>query len=63
MFVEDQRALRIMEDSVEKVAGHYQVALPWRHKPPFLPDNRVAAEQRLYLLKKKFLREPEFFAS
>ena len=63
MFVEDQRALRIIEDSVQKVAGHYQEALPWRHTPPFLPSNRVVAEQRLYLLKKKFLREPEFSAS
>ena len=33
------------------------MALPWRHIPPFLPNNRVAAEQRLYLLKKRFLRE------
>ena len=63
MSVEDHRALRVMEDSVQKVAGHYQVALPWRHIPPFPPNNRVAAEQRLYLLKKRFLREPEFFAS
>ncbi|KAL9952797.1 hypothetical protein ACROYT_G040105 [Oculina patagonica] len=26
-----------------------------------MPDNRVLAEQRLYLLKKKFLRDQEFF--
>ena len=62
MSVEDQRALRIMEDAVQKVAGHYQVAPPWRHIPSFLPSNRVAAEQRLYPLKKRFLREPKFFA-
>ena len=52
-----------MEDSVQKVAGHYQVAIPWRHIPPFLASNRAAAELRLYLLKKRFLRDPEFFAS
>ena len=39
------------------------MALPWRHIPPFLPNNRVAAEQRLYLLKKRFLTDPEFFVS
>ncbi|KAL9982123.1 hypothetical protein ACROYT_G010928 [Oculina patagonica] len=61
MSVEDERALRIMEGSVKKVSGHYQIALPWRQHPPYLPDNRALAEQRLYLLKKKFLRDQEFF--
>ena len=63
MSVEDERALRIMEDSVKWVSGHYQLALPWRHQPPYLPNNRVAAQQRLQLLKKRFLRDQEFFAS
>ena len=62
MSVEDERALAIMEDSVKKVSGHYQVALPWRQQPPYLPNNRGAVEQRLYLLKKRFLRDPVFFA-
>lgn len=62
MSVEDEKALAIMEDSVKKVSGHYQVALPWRQQPPYLPNNRVAVEQRLHLLKKRFLRDPEFFA-
>ena len=51
-----------MESSVRKVSGRYQVALPWRQQPPYLPNNRVVAEQRLSLLKKRLLRDPEFFA-
>ena len=38
------------------------MALPWRQQPPYLPNNRVAVEQRLHLLKKRSLRDPEFFA-
>ncbi|XP_068735428.1 uncharacterized protein [Montipora capricornis] len=62
MSVEDERALAIMESSVRRVSGRYQVALSWRRQPPYLPNNRVAVEQRLSLLKKKFHRDPEFFA-
>lgn len=45
------------------MSDHYQVDLPWRHVPPFLPKNHVAAEQRLYLLKRRLLRDPEFLTS
>ena len=62
MSVEDERALAIMESSVKRASGCYQVALPWRGQPPYLPNNRVAVEQRLSLLKKRFHRDPEFFA-
>ena len=61
MSVDNQKALRTMEDSVKIVSGHYQVALPWRNQPPYLPNNRLAAEQRLKLLRKRFLRNEEFF--
>lgn len=37
--IEDQKALRTMEDSVKIVSGHYQVVLPWRNQPPYLPNN------------------------
>ena len=61
MSVEDQRALRIMEGSSKKVSAHYQIALPWRHQPPYLPNNRILANHRLQLLKKKFLHDHELF--
>ena len=28
--VEDKRALQVMEESVVKENGHYQIALPWK---------------------------------
>ena len=62
MSVEDERALAIMESSVRRASGCYQVALPCRGQPPYLPNNRVAVEQRLSLFKKRFHRDPEFFA-
>ena len=61
MSVEDERALKIMEESSKKVSGHYQVALPWRKQPPYLANNRIVAEQRLNLLKKKFVHDQDFF--
>ena len=61
MSIEDQKALRAMEDSVKIVSGRYQVALPWRNQPPYLPNNQLVAEQRLQLLRICFLRNEEFF--
>ena len=55
--LEDKRALEIMERTLKMVYGHFQVALPWRHEPPFLPNNRVAAERRGLLLKKRLLKD------
>ena len=61
MSVEDERALRILEESTKMVSGHYQIALPWRQQPPYLPNNRILADQRFQLLKKKFLRDHKLF--
>ena len=59
MSVEDKRALAIMEQSVKLEDGHYQVALPWRQHPPFLPYNRSMAERRLQMLKNRLQRDSE----
>ena len=61
MSLEDKKALRTMEQSVKLQDRHYQVALPWREFPPFLPYNRSLAEQRLRMLKRKFLQDNELF--
>jgi len=54
--LEDERALEIMERTLKMVDGHFQAALPWRHDPPFLPNNRIVAERRGFLLKKRLLK-------
>ena len=59
MSAEDKRALAIMEQSVKLEAGHYQIALPWRQNPPFLPYNRFMAERRLQALKTRLLQDGE----
>ena len=61
MSLEDKKALRTMEQSVKLQDGHYQVALPWRAFPPFLPYNRSLAERRLRMLTRRFLQDNELF--
>ncbi|XP_073230045.1 uncharacterized protein [Porites lutea] len=56
---DDNRALAIMEDSAELRGGHYEVALPWKVFPPDLPNNKIVAEHRLGLLKKRLLKDPQ----
>ena len=48
MSGEDRRALAILENSARLVDGHYQLALPWRYRPPSLKDNRCVALRRLH---------------
>jgi hypothetical protein len=55
--VEDKRALEMMEDSIQKVNGHYQVSLPWKSYPPDLPNNRALAVRRCELLRRRLLKD------
>jgi len=59
MSVEDKEALAIMKQSVKLEDGHYQIALPWKRYPPFLPYNRFMAECRLQTLKNGLLLDSE----
>jgi len=59
MSVEDKEALAIMEQSVKLEDGHYQIALPWKQYPSFLPYNRFMAERRLQTLKNRLLLDSE----
>ena len=61
LSVNDRRALDIMEKSIKKVDGHYQVALPWKSDQISFPNNRIMALRRLNQLKKRFLKDPAFF--
>ena len=59
MSVENKKGLAFMEQSVKTEGGRYQVVLPWKQYPPFLPYNRPMAEQRLQAFKKSFLQDGE----
>ena len=58
LSVEDKRALKLMEESIQKDDGHYTVAIPLRDDHA-LPNNRVYAEKRLAQLAKKLDNNPE----
>ena len=55
--LEDKRALEVAERTLKMVDGQYQVTLPWQHDSPYLPNNRVVAERRGLLLKKRLLKD------
>ena len=57
MSSEDKQALKIMNETVILTGGHYQVGLPWKRRPPSIPNNRSLAESRLRLLKRRLLRD------
>jgi hypothetical protein len=58
MSQNDQRALKIMEDTVKLTNGHYEMALPWKNYPPCLQNNKSLAQRRLNLLKRKLEKDP-----
>ena len=60
--VEDKMALNKMEESLQRVGSHFQVALPWRPGSPHLTNNKPMAEQRLQLLKKRLLKDEDLLA-
>ena len=59
MSVEDRKAMEIIENTISKVDGRYQIGLLWKHEHLHLPCNRgAAAEARLHHLKRRFYRDP-----
>ena len=60
--IEDKKALEKMERSLKMVDGHYQVALPRRTDPPYLPSNRSMVERRAALLRKRLPRDQDLFS-
>ncbi|XP_031575495.1 uncharacterized protein LOC116309086, partial [Actinia tenebrosa] len=59
MSVEDKRAMKVIEDTISKQDGHYQMGLLWKREKPQLPYNRPLAEARLRSLKGRLVRDPE----
>ena len=59
MSVQDHKATEIIENTISKVDGHYQIGLLWKQEDPSFPFNRIAAEARLHHLKRRFSRDPD----
>ena len=61
MSIDDKQALEMMNQSVTKVDGRFQIGLLWKNKNVKLPNNYIMAEKRLMHLKRKFVNDPELF--
>lgn len=57
--LEDKRAEKVIEGTIGKIDGHYQMGLLWKHGDPRLPDNRSVAEIRLRHLRRRLERDQE----
>ena len=49
----DRKVLNIWNNSVKLVDHHYTMDIPFKARPPDLPDNRLMAEHQLRLLGKR----------
>ena len=56
--IEDKRAEKIIESTIGKIDGHYQMGLLWKRCDPRFPNNRPVAEMRLRHLRRLFERDP-----
>lgn len=54
---EDQQFLALMQDSIHKKEGRYQLPLPFRNPDPLFPNNRAYALHRLNSIKKKMQKD------
>ena len=55
--VEDNKALTNLNEALQRRDGYFQVRLPQRDDPTYLPNNKVTAEKRLDLLRKRLSKE------
>ena len=58
---EDRKFLDILETDTKKDGTHNGVPLPFRNSGIQLPDNRNQAIKRMHHLKRRFIKDPQFF--
>ena len=59
MSFNDRRALEIWEKTITTDNGHYQLAIPFKERPPSLEDNHYVAEKRLESLGVRLRKDPQ----
>ena len=57
LSTEDRKFLKMMDDSVLKTNGHYQMPLPFRNKEAIMPNNLLQADAFAMRLKKKLVKD------
>ena len=60
--IEDRRAISVMENHTKTDNGNYIIGLPWKDDNVTLPDNCRAALKCLDYLKRKFLKDEDYFS-
>ena len=61
MSINDERAVSIWEESIIKTEGHYQMAIPFKNRPPIMTNNRAVAVRRLQVLGRKLHKDNVLF--
>ena len=56
---QEDRAYRVMKESIQLVNGQFQLPLLWRERNTVLPDNRSMAEHMLQALKRRLVKDKE----
>ena len=59
MSISDQKVVSMWEQSLCIDEGHYSLDIPFKIRPPCLPDNKVIAEHRLSLLGRRLSRDSD----
>lgn len=62
MSLDDKRAVHIWEETICHKDGHYQMGIPFKIRPPALPNNLSVAEFRLQSLRRRLLRDQELYS-
>ncbi|XP_071944680.1 uncharacterized protein [Antedon mediterranea] len=57
MSVNDKRVVKLWDQNVQFKDGHYHLPIPFKQRPPILPDNRHTAEVRLGHLRRKLVKD------
>ena len=58
---EGRKFFDILERGIKKDGAHYEAPLPFRNIGIQLPNNRNQAVKRMHHLKRRFIKDPQFF--
>ena len=61
MSVNDKKVMEIWERDIQREGAHFQLPVPFRRRPPNLPDNKWSAEQRLKSLARRLQRDQAMY--
>ena len=57
MTADEKKPVKLVQDSFKYKDGRYEVGIPWKRDPKFLPDNHDMAVKRMMKTERKLLRD------